>query len=225
MAEIAKINDPKGHKTFLVIDPSASHLAYVIIDVDFDKKDAGILSAGMMWTKTSYSKGQRFSYIRKGIQTLLNVLPLVDIVYTEAFFANPKQMQGSAVIPVVNGLIELSCVEVSREPIQYEEIPPTSWRSILGIKPVINRVFEGGKFKNKRDYKTPTLQLVELTLGKLPEQVMSNVTSKLRDTPHDLSDALAIGLAILKEHGIEKVEFFGNTWHNKDIIDQLRSNV
>jgi Holliday junction resolvasome RuvABC endonuclease subunit len=181
----------------IVIDPSGTHLAYAVIVLD---KEAGvgiIEHTGMLWTKDSWTKGKRFSYMFKAIKSLIKEAD-PDAVYTESFFANPKAMSGSFVIPIVNGLIEMACWE-SNKNIQFEFVSPTKWRKILGIKSI--------KTKDKRDWKEPTKRMVEFLLDKLPDTIISNITEKERQLPTDIPDVLAISLAIGWEHGIKIIDF------------------
>lgn len=192
----------------LVIDPSANHLAYVIVN------NQTIESCGMIWTKDSWIKGKRFSYMAKAIQLLLTEFK-VNHVFTEAFFVNPKQMLGSAVIPVINGLIELTSYEHKAS---YQEITPPSWRAILQIK-----AFKDDK--GKKDYKTPVRNKVIEVLGPIPDKVISNITGKDRDLPHDLTDSLGITLAILNSMNYNNIKLAENSFNNLVINNQLKGII
>jgi hypothetical protein len=108
------------------------------------------------------------------------------------------------------------CYDVSPErPLPFHEIPPPSWRAVLGIK---HLKLPGGK----RDYKTPTKALVESKLGTLPETIVSNITGKQRDLPNDVSDVLAIALSIGESAGLKCTGMWGNTFYYKPFLDKLK---
>lgn len=188
----------------LVIDPSAMHMAYVVAEVDLDTKTSKPIRSGMIWCKSGWSKGQRFSFVDYAIRTLIKEESISD-VYTEGFFVNPKMMFGSGVIPTINGLIEMNCY---RSGINYkQEIPPPTWRAALGLKAIKDS-------KGKRDWKTPTKDIVESKLVKLPLTLTHNVTGKQKKTPFDISDVLAMYMAICKDNNLTinlpNVDIFSN---------------
>jgi Holliday junction resolvasome RuvABC endonuclease subunit len=192
----------KGKNTILFIDPSASHLAYCMADLDLDAKKMDIIATGMLWTKGTWQRGKRYKYMQNCINLLftgyVNILP--KAVVTEGFFINPKQMFGASVIPTVNAFIEMAA---DTNKAKYLEIGPPSWRSILGIK--AQKTAE-----NKRDYKTPTANLVKHRLGEIPSKMPSNLDKKERKTPNDVTDVLAIALAYAQSQGVNKVRTCGN---------------
>lgn len=202
---------PVNNETILVFDPSASHMAYCICTIKDNK--AVITNAGMLWTKDSWSKGRRFSYMKKVISYLMLVYK-PSKCFTEAFFANPKLLAHSAVIPTVNGLIELCSYD--NDNIAYNEVSPSWWRSVLSIKPT--------KIDGKRDYKVPTADTVSALLGKgkVPEVIISNVTGKERTTPHDLTDVLAITLSLLTANKVQKVDLADKTFYNETVLKYLK---
>lgn len=210
MSPISKMN--KESTTILVLDPSAAHLAYCIAELDSNKKEIYIEHVGMLWASVGWPKGKRFSYIKTCLTELVRMQPKLDAIYTEGFFVNPKQMFGAAVIPTINGIVEMIAYEQRVD--HYEEIPPPSWRALLKIKPTKD---ENGK----RDYKTPTKLAVEAKMGPLPEQVTNNLNSaKQRKTPTDIADCLAITLAIadlnqLTSVKLSNVPFYNFTFLNK----------
>lgn len=202
------INLPKlfesGKHNILAVDPSGSHLSYVLAEMDLDKESIQIVKAGMLWTPASYDKGQRLRYMQAAIDVLICTPPyaqyIVDAVVSETFFTNPKLITGAAsIIPTINNLMLMAA---SQEDIKYQELGPTTWRSILGIK--------GIKVDGRFDYKEPAKRYVE-QYEKMPETIRSNVDGRMRKTPHDLTDALCIGLAVGKYHGCNNVSFL-HTW-------------
>jgi Holliday junction resolvasome RuvABC endonuclease subunit len=199
-------------KTHLFVDPSSQHLAYVLAVMDGESVE--ITEAGLIWTKTTWNRGQRFDYMFKCLDFLINKYPNTPYtIRTEAFFSNPKMMSGSSCIPTINDYI---CMLSSRDTrIDFDMTPPPVWRSKLGIKPNKDPI------TNKRDYKTPTLNVVETYLGKLPETIQSNITLKPRATPSDLADALAICLAHFKSNGISSFSVNRTTFLPVNIIVEL----
>lgn len=196
----------KGKHNILCIDPSGSHMAYVVAELDLDNGIFTILNAGMIWTKASYERAARLSYMQAAIATMISHPPhtehVIDAVVTESFFSNPKQLTGgTAIVPTINAFIEMAADDAGAK---FQEVGATTWRSILGIKATKDD-------KGKRDYKEPAKRVVEL-YTKLPEQIPSNIDMRPRNLPHDLTDALCIALAIAKYHNIAKVAF-DTAWH------------
>lgn len=185
-----------GAHSFLVLDPSASHLAYALVTMDFNKATLFIENVGMVWTKDSWSRGKRYRYMFKSIEVLAsgNKDAVPGALLTEGFFVNPKMMFGSSVIPTINSLIEMTADEKG---LGYYELGPSTWRGILGIKPTKN---EAGK----RDYKVPTANLVDQFV-KVPSEIPSNINRKMRKLPNDVTDVLAIAIALGRHHGLNKV--------------------
>lgn len=195
----------KGKHNILAIDPSGSHLAYVIATLDMDIGELFIVAAGMLWTPASFDKGERLRYMQSCIDSLINNPPyaqyIIDAVVTEQYFVSPSMMTGAAsVIPTVNSFLQMSASESG---IIYQEFGATTWRSILGIKATKDAA-------GKRDYKAPAKAYVELHKA-MPEKIRSNVDGRPRNTPHDLTDALCIAMAVAKYHGCDKVDF-SNIW-------------
>lgn len=185
-----------GKFPILVTDPSASHLAWCLCILDISKGECYIAHAGQLWTKDKWSRGQRYDYMFRCLEALSQgdkeVTPSVAV--TEAFFMNPKLLFSAAVIPTVNAFIEIAC---SRIKAKYLEFSPTSWRGIVGIKGVKDA-------KGKKDYKVPTADYVKKFM-KLPDTVPSNINRKERQMPHDVTDVLAMALAIAKFHSCDKI--------------------
>jgi hypothetical protein len=130
------------------------------------------------------------------VANYFNIVDRVSYVVKEAYRINPNKMTGVLVSVELSGAIKAGLAEVG---IRHSDILPQTWRSILGIKPVKDS-------KGKRDFKTPTKDYVE-TLVKVPEEMQSNITHKMRGTPSDVYDATAIGIAFLKKVGIKGMDF------------------
>lgn len=196
-------------KNILCIDPSASHLAYVISEIQGD--ELYIKAVGMLWTKASWNRGQRFLYMDNALDYLIEGTRteyITDSVMTEAYFVNFKHKSGVAVIPIINGFIEKNC---SKYNVKYNELSASSWRGILGIK------------KKDGDFKAPTRHKVEEYIGTLPPEITSPITMKKRAIPHDLTDALGIAIAHAKQQGINKVVLANSVFYPFTIIEKLNN--
>lgn len=194
-------------KNILFLDPSASHLAYCIAELT--DKDLYIKAVGMLWTKGSWSRGQRFLYMDTSLDALVEgVLSdhVVQEAVTEAYFVNFKQKSGIAVIPTINGFVEKAC---AKHKVAYSELSASSWRGILKIK------------KKDGDFKQPTKEMVETYIGKVPAELTSNITKSLRATPHDVTDVLGIAIATAKQKGIDKITLANAAFNPHSIIERL----
>jgi hypothetical protein len=180
----------------LVLDPSSSHMAFCIITLDFKLQEVGIETCGMIWTKDSWSKGKKYRYMQQTLRLLAqgDLEGTPEVIITEAFFSNPNQMMGSAVVPTINAF---ACMAADEFKLGYLDFGATTWRGILGIKAVKDSA-------GKRDYKVPTANLVSQQV-KLPSEIPSNITRKVRQMPNDITDVLAIALAVGRHHGLNKV--------------------
>jgi hypothetical protein len=183
-----------------------------MITLDFEQMQAVVESCGMVWVPASFSKGKKYRYMLAAINLLAagdeDAVP--SAIVTEAFFANPKQMMGSAVVPTINSFANMAADALKLE---FHEMGPTTWRGILGIKAIKT---EDGK----RDYKTPTADYVRKFIT-LPEEIPSNINRKLRKMPNDITDVLALALALVKHHGIEKVSQSNTTFHPFSWLEKL----
>jgi Holliday junction resolvasome RuvABC endonuclease subunit len=208
----------ESKKTILVIDPSASHLAFGVAVIDPSRFECSIVNCGMLWTNSKWSLGTRLNYMRDSIKTLIRHFN-IDHIFTEQFFINPALLSGgTAVVPTINSIIQM-CIADEEKQIDYTEIPPPSWRAILGIKHVYVQQGEGKK--PKRDYKEPTKQYV-LKHIKVPDTINSNITNKLRDTPYDIFDMLAILLAISQEHEAVTLSAPEKVFYDQEILLKLK---
>lgn len=210
------ISDLNRKMRLLVVDPSASHLAYVICDIE-PGKEAHILKSGMLWTHDKWSLGKRLNYMKTSFSFLIQEFQ-IEKIYTEQFFMNPKMLTGgTAVIPTINAILQM-CIDDSRRQIEFEEIPPPSWRAVLGIKAV---TVKAGS-KTKKDFKEPTKAYVRLSIQP-PDKLLSNVTLKERDTPYDIYDALAIVLALTKKAGCNSLVLGDNVFTDQELLLKLRA--
>ena len=191
----------KGKHRITVLDPSSSHLAYAIVLLDLDNKNLFIENCGMVWTLDSWSKGKKYRYMHKVMRLFgIGILDQISKAFvTEAFFSNPKAMVGAPVIPTINSFALMAADEMEMD---YHEFGASTWRGILGIKAI--KAADGS-----RDYKVPTANLVSQFI-KVPDQIQSNINRKMRKLPNDITDVLAIAIAVGRHHGINKVDI-GNT--------------
>lgn len=200
-------------KYLLIVDPSGSHLAYALAEVN--GKEFMFHSVGMLWTKDKWNLGQRLDYMYRGLKTLmLHKHTPVDEVYTEAFFVNKFKMSGTSVIPTINNMMQMIIHQVDAR-ITFQEISPTSWRKVLNIKAIVNT--DGSK-----DYKTPTADVVKSTVGQIPDEIVSNVTGKTRAVPHDVTDVMAIALSVAKNLGCTQYEMSSYCFNNPILLRELQ---
>ncbi len=186
---MAKLNN------MLCLDPASTHLAYTISEIQGD--ELYIKAIGMLWTKPKWHRGQRFLYMDRCLDALVEGIIPQNIIHsttTEAYFVNFKQRSGVAVVPTINGFIEKTCAKYK---IPYDEISSSVWRKELQIKP--DKTVKTGKYKH------PTKLKVEEYIGKVPTDIVSNITRKPRALPNDVTDVLAITIANAKRKGVTKV--------------------
>lgn len=203
-----------ANKKILVIDPSGSHLAYALAEVNGDTMT--FTNVGMLWVSSKWELGQRLDYMYRGVKLLLNYEHIiVDSVYTEGFFMNKFKMSGVSVIPTINNNIQMAIHQIDTR-VGYKEVSPSTWRNVLGIKHVLND-------KGARDYKEPTAQMVKkMVTGKLPEQIVSNITGKQRDLPNDITDVMAITLSVGKTVGCKKFELGQFCFNEHRLLEKIR---
>jgi Holliday junction resolvasome RuvABC endonuclease subunit len=188
----------------LVFDPSSSHLAFAVAEI-VPGESYRLLEAGIVWAADKWGSGQKYNYMYTCLERLINSIQ-PDAIITEAFFSNPKMRVGMSVIPTINAFMQMIIYKSGRD-ITYEEVSPTAWRKPLGIKADLNA--------GKKDFKAPTKRKVEELLGKLPEELISNITGNLRSLPTDVPDAIAISLYIGLEHNVKSIDKDINVCYNK----------
>ncbi len=201
-----------GSHDLLIIDPSSSHLAYTLINLNFKSEELNIVACGMVWVPDSYTKGKKYRYMLRALQLLAagNKDGSPDGLVTEGFFVNPKMLMGSAVVPTINSFV---CMAADELDLPFFEIGPSTWRGILGIKAVKDS-------DGKRDYKIPTADLVKRQIT-VPDTIPSNINRKQRKMPNDITDVLAIALAIGRHHGINKVSQSNTAFYPIQYLDAL----
>lgn len=197
-------------KRIIVLDPSTSHLAYVYLDLD--GTTATIVRAGMLWTKDAWGMGQKLEYMHNALDALIE--EELEEFHTEAYFVHFSRPTGISAIPTINNMFRMLIFRKTGKEL-LKEISPTSWRKTLAIKADI--------VDGKKDYKTPTKRKVEDMVGKIPEMITSNITGKQRATPHDITDAMAISLAVAKEKGYNVFKLDSNVFDITAIKSRLEN--
>lgn len=207
--EISNLEDLKGELqregqvveaiNVLFLDVSSSCVGYSICSLNFSNKQAKMTKAGCLWLDPNSSHPDKYSYMFHTIVNYFWIVEQIDYIVVEQYSINPKKMVGVAVVPEMMGVIKCAGNENG---IKVSSILPQSWRSILGIKP---NVTLNAKGKKEREYKQPTKEYVE-KLVTIPNQVKSNITHNYRNTPSDLYDAVAIGLAWTEKIGFKSVD-------------------
>lgn len=188
-----------------------------------------IVRAGAIWFPPSWSNDQKYYYMYRLVcEDFYVVSAISDIIY-ERYSFNATQAQGSLVVPEMIGAIKVAAQDNGSLPLGVEDIPPQVWRAQLGLKSVKSPKMKGGKqevTKNgtprfSHDWKTPTIEYFKEKFGdKIPEQIVSNVTGKLRGTPHDLFDALGVCLGWHKKMGVSKFDIRDNAF-NVQVLDLI----
>lgn len=181
----------------LFLDVSSTCTGYFIVNLDISKVGSKVKAAkaGAFWFDNKWDHQDKYSYLFHAILTYFEVVENVDYIVHEAYSINKKKMQGALVTPEMIGALKVAAKENG---VKVDSILPQTWRSQLGIKPIIS--------KGSRDYKTPTIEAVK-KLVDIPDKTVSNITKKERATPNDLADAIGVGLGWLKKQGFTNISF------------------
>lgn len=177
--------------TFLFLDISSSCTGYAIAKVDFMTNNAQITKAGAIWLDPNWEHARKYDYMYNIVQTFFYIVESIDYMVVEQYSVNTKKLMGVSVVSEMQGAIKAAAYSNG---LKVESILPQQWRSILKIKAVSK--------DGKRDYKTPTKDKIN-SLVAVPEDITSNITKKKRQTPSDVYDAMAIGLAWLTKHNFK----------------------
>jgi hypothetical protein len=195
-----------GDSYRLFLDMSSSCTGYCVSK--FEANKCIISRAGAMWFPSDCENGQKYYQMQQAVGEFYTVNAITDIIY-ESYHVNPNQVGNSLVVPEMIGAMKAACYDIFGMPIGVEELGPTAWRGILGIKAVktpkidkqgnpVFRKSRAGRMMEvvERDYKTPTIEYVDKVLNnQIPKTLISNITGKERATPNDLYDSLAICIA------------------------------
>jgi len=174
-----------------------------------------IVRAGAIWFPDDWTNEKKNYYMYRLVSDDFYVI-------YERYSFSMKQRGGSLVVPEMIGAIKVAAFDTGSLPMGVEDIPPNVWRSQLGLKAVITekKVMEGGvpKVKKSRDYKTPCIDYMnDMFKDKIPAQLISNVTGKLRNTPNDVFDALGVCLGWHTKFGVKKFKINEGAF-NTDVI-------
>lgn len=180
----------------LFLDPSSSCTGYVVASVNFESKSAKVLKSGAIWFDKHWTNQDKYHYMYRAITIYFNIIGQIDFCFAESYMINPKKRQGCLVSPELHGALQVALAEID---VKYMTISPQTWRSQLGIK--VKKSADGSK-----DYKTPTADYIKQFVN-IPDKIMSNITNVERNTPDDLTDALAICMGALTKYGIKHFDF------------------
>jgi Holliday junction resolvasome RuvABC endonuclease subunit len=175
----------------LFLDLSSNCTGYSLVQVNFEQKSANFINAGAIWFNKDWDNQEKYHYLYCAITNYFNIVGKIDYCVAEAYMINTKRMMGCQVGPELHGALQVSLAEIG---VKYKTILPQTWRKALEIK------------KLNGDFKEPTREAVAKYIT-LPEQITSNITGTSRNTPHDLTDAIAISMAFLTRLNITKWNF------------------
>ena len=192
-----KVNDVN----ILFLDISSSCTGYTIANVNFENKTANFKSTGCLWLPDTWTHQEKYSYMFSVVSNYFWVVEQIDYIVVEQYSVNPKKLMGVNVVSEMQGTIKCAAWENG---VKVTSILPQTWRSILKIKKS-----EKGEFKSTT--KAKVLERIDV-----PEKVTSNITKGERQTPSDLYDSLAIGMAWLEKLGIVK-QFYKDIKFNSHI--------
>jgi len=209
--EPAMIDIGDSHRVFF--DLSSTCSGYAVAKMQGSK--CTIVRAGAIWFGDSWSHGQKYAYMHSFVSNELYVVnAITDIIY-EKYSIDIKQMNNCLVVPEMIGAIKAAAFDVSSEPLGVEDIAPTQWRKLCGIKPDktqkmkdgLPELTKSGKPKYTNDYKQPAIRLIDKMFpNQVPKKIISNVTGNVRGTPHDLYEALCITVAWHRKFGVKDFE-------------------
>jgi len=187
----------------LFLDISSSCTGYAIANLDFKSKSADFQRAGAIWLDPDWSHQEKYSYMFNAIVNYFWVAEAIDYIVVEQYSINPNRMMGVNVVPEMQGAIKTAAWENG---VKVSSILPQTWRSQLGIKK-----------DSSGDWKGPTkLKIAQYT--QVPIESESNLTRKLRATPSDLYDAMAVGMGWTKKLGFDESKWkFNNIKFNTHV--------
>lgn len=187
----------------LFLDISSSCTGYSIANINFKTKEVKFTSAGAIWLNPDWSHQEKYNYMFHAIATYFWVAEQVDFIVAEQYSVNPKKMMGINVVSEMQGAIKAAAWENG---VKVTSILPQTWRSVLKIK------------KNAdKDFKEPT-KLEVLKRVQVPDKMISNITEQERNTPNDVYDALAIGIAWVIKLGFDDSKYdYSSIKFNKHI--------
>ena len=221
------------HRLFL--DLSSACSGYAVARIKKGKtqflQDATceIVRAGAIWFPSSWTNDQKYYYMYRLVCEDFYVTSAVNDVIYERYSFNSNQAQGSLVVPEMIGAIKVAAHDVDAMPLGVEDITPQTWRKQVGIKAIKTPQFDkdgkpvltkSGKQKMSQDWKTPCVNHFKEMFGdKIPDQIISNATGKLRNTPHDTFDALGVCVGWHKRLGVKKFDIRKNAFNIQVMMD------
>ena len=218
---------PLEGRKILFLDPSSEHMGFAIMTCSGDR--AIIEKAGMLYASSSWDLGRKLHYMYSAIKYLVLNFQINTIV-TEMFEMPKFRQMGISVIPTINNNLKMLSYEITSETggsIEVVEWPISSWRKNLGISWVPAKKANGELIKTekgnyKQDWKIPAKNKVEEFLKiKIPDQLLDNSSLKLRKTPYDLSDCLAISIAYALKHNYPIIKSSPEVFENQKIMTIL----
>lgn len=213
MEELEENGQKVSDINILFLDMSSNCTGYCVASVNFTNKSAKFIKAGALWLDKHVKNQEKYHYLFKTITDYFYIVDSIDYCVAEAYMINSKKVMGSHVGPELHGALQVALSEVG---VTYNNILPQTWRSELGIKPIVTY---NNKNKKTRDYKTPTENYVNSKISNIPSTVTSNMTNKARKTPNDLYDSIAIGMGFLHKLGITNWDT-SNVEIQPDVISQ-----
>jgi hypothetical protein len=204
-----------GDSYRLFLDISSTCTGYTV--AKFEGRKCYISRAGVMWFGADWENGQKYHHMHQAVGEFYTVNAITDIIY-ESYHVNPNQVGNSLVVPEMIGAMKAACYDIFGMPIGTEEMGPTAWRGVLGIKPIktpkldksgqpVVRKSRGGRMMEvvERDFKTPVINYLDVMFdNQLPKTLKSNITGNLRATPSDFYDSMAICVAWHKRLGCDE---------------------
>jgi len=212
--EQMKENAPEtqmGDSYRLFLDISSTCTGYTV--AKFEGRKVTISRLGVMWFENQWTNAQKYHHMHQSIGEFYSINAITDVIY-ESYHVNPNQVGNSLVVPEMIGAMKAATCDIWGMPLGTEEMGPTAWRGVLGIKPIktpkldkngVQKKTKSGRAMYDRDYKTPVkAYLDKMFNGELPSQLVSNITGNLRTTPSDMYDSLAICVAWHKRFGCDE---------------------
>lgn len=217
MTEIHDVDELEVIPHRLFLDLSSQCVGYCVAKIKkgntqfLQDATCELTRIGAIWFHKLMKNPHKYFYVKEIIMNDFYVNSNVSDIIYERYSFSPSHAKGSLVVPEMIGAIKAACHEVPHEPLGIEDIPPQTWRAQIGLKPITDA-------KGKRDYKTPCIDYMRGEFGdRIPQTIVSNITGKDRDAPHDMFDALGICMGWHKKLGIEKFAI-GDLAFNNDIL-------
>lgn len=181
---------------FLDVSSTCTGYTIAVLNLGDRSQPVTIKKSGCLWFGSDWDHQTKYSYIFNAVLTYFEVVENIDLIIHEQYSVNKDRMAGVMVVPEMIGAIKVAAKENG---VKVDCIPPQTWRAQIGLKPIT--------VNGKRDYKTPCKEIMNKLFGKVPEEVISNITKKLRATPSDVYDSMGVCLGWLKKNGYNKIDY------------------